>query len=292
MVDSMEISVYNTSMNTKLKISLVSDLHLDYGFQALPGGDVLLLAGDICEYRTLKRDCTLRNSQEANALDHKPGVYPAYDFFYNECAKYEQVFMVMGNHEHYHHRFDKTYEDFKALLPSNVTLLEKEYVEYRGVVFLGGTLWTNLNRGDPVTVFAVKGFMNDYKAIQNYYPARNLYHKLTPEDTGNEHKKTMEYFKQVLSEKHDQPVVVITHMAPSFMSVDEKFKNEHTTNGAYASELSEFILDHANIRAWVHGHMHDGVDYMIGSTRVMCNPRGYVPWEANNGFDPAFAFEV
>jgi len=31
---------------------------------------------------------------------------------------------------------------------------------------------------------------------------------------------------------------------------------------------------------------------MVGDTRVMCNPRGYLPWEAGNGFDPSFTFEV
>lgn len=257
-----------------MKINLVSDLHLEFAEQTLPGGDVLVLAGDICEYRSLR---TLSNVQK---------------FFDVECAKYKQVFMVLGNHEHYHHKFHKTYDDMKALLPANVTLLENETVEYNGVVFLGATLWTDLNRGDPVTAFTIKGFMNDYKIVQNYYPERGLYYKLTPEWTAEVHKKTLEYFKTVLDQNKDCPVVVITHHAPSFASVNEKFKHETTTNGGYASELGEFILDNPQIRVWCHGHMHDPVDYMIGSTRVLSNPRGYIPWEAGNGFDNNFTFEV
>ena len=46
-------------------------------------------------------------------------------------------------------------------------------------------------------------------------------------------------------------------------------------NGAYASDLSDFILDQENIKYWVHGHMHDPFDYEIGQCRVVCNPRGY-----------------
>jgi hypothetical protein len=199
--------------------------------------------------------------------------------------------MVMGNHEHYRGRFDKTYEELKSMLPDNVVLLEKECFEYEGVLFLGATLWTDLNKGDPITAYTVKGFMNDYKAIQNYYPVKGLYHKLTPEDTVVEHRKTLEYFKFILEENRDMPVVVITHMAPSFQSVNEKFKHETTTNGAYASELSEFILDHPNIRVWVHGHMHDPVDYNIGDTRILANPRGYLPYEGEE-FIPNFYFEV
>jgi hypothetical protein len=62
-------------------------------------------------------------------------------------------------------------------------------------------------------------------------------------------------------------------------------------NGGYASDLSEDILDNENIRVWVHGHMHDPVDYKIGETRVLANPRGYVPYEGDK-FLPGFYFEV
>lgn len=258
-----------------MKISLVSDLHLDINSDVvLPGGEVLILAGDICEYRSLR---------------DKPNVQK---FFEIECAKYTKVLMVLGNHEHYGHKFHKTYDDMKALLPANVTLLENETVEYNDVVFLGATLWTDLNRGDPVTAWHLKSFMNDYKVVQNYYPERGLYYKLTPEWTADVHKKTVEYFKTVLEADPDKPFVLITHHAPSFASVNEKYKNDTTTNGGFASELGEFILDHPNIRVAVHGHMHDPVDYMIGDTRVLSNPRGYIPWEGDNGFDVNFTFEV
>ena len=257
-----------------MRVNLVSDLHLEFGQQTLPGGEVLILAGDICEYRELKNN-------EMVEL-----------FFTTQCSKYDRVFMVMGNHEHYHHKFHKTYDDLKAILPTNVILLENEMVEYNGVVFLGATLWTDLNKGDPVTAFTLKGFMNDYKVVQNYYPERGLYYKLTPEWTAETHEKTKQYFKIVLDQHKDKPVVVVTHHAPSFASVNEKFKHETTTNGGYASELSEFILDNPQIKVWCHGHMHDPVDYMIGDTRIVANPRGYLPWEADNGFDPNFTFEI
>jgi hypothetical protein len=38
--------------------------------------------------------------------------------------------------------------------------------------------------------------------------------------------------------------------------------------------------------------MHDPVDYMIGDTRIISNPRGYLPFEAGNGFDVNFKFEI
>jgi hypothetical protein len=55
-------------------------------------------------------------------------------------------------------------------------------------------------------------------------------------------------------------------------------------NGGYHSDLSEFILDRPAIKLWTHGHTHEEFDYMIGDTRVVCNPRGYIGYEelANN----------
>ena len=38
--------------------------------------------------------------------------------------------------------------------------------------------------------------------------------------------------------------------------------------------------------------MHDPVDYMIGTTRVISNPRGYIPYEAGNGFNLLFDVEI
>ena len=270
-----------------MKISLVSDLHLEFGYHELPGGDVLLLAGDICEARTLRKEF-----HSTRVLPYTPGKLNSYDFFYHECAKYNKVFMVMGNHEHYHGRFDKTYLQLKEMLPANVTLLEDEIEEYNGVVFMGATLWTDLNKGDGITAFHLKSAMNDYKVVQNFYPAKALYYKLTPEHTAETHFKTKQYFRLMLAEHRDKPFVVITHHAPSFASVNEKYIRDTTMNGGYASDLSEDILDNENIQVWVHGHMHDPVDYMIGSTRVLANPRGYIPYEDRNGFDPNFTFEV
>ena len=50
-------------------------------------------------------------------------------------------------------------------------------------------------------------------------------------------------------------------------------------NGGYASNLSEFILNHPEIVLWIHGHMHLPSDYLVGTTRVVANPRGYAGHE-------------
>jgi hypothetical protein len=58
--------------------------------------------------------------------------------------------------------------------------------------------------------------------------------------------------------------------------------------------LSEFILDHPQIRLWTHGHTHHAFDYQIGDTRIVCNPRGYetASYSEDSGWDPNKIIEV
>jgi predicted phosphohydrolase len=269
-------------------INLISDLHLDIsGYQALLGGDVLIIAGDVCEAKNATKEF-----HSTKLLHMLPGSFPCADFFKFECAKYKKVFYVLGNHEHYNGKFWKTKTDLEKIMPDNVTILENQCEEYEGVLFVGATLWTDLNRGDWHTAYQLKHNMNDFHVIQNYYAENDRYGKLIPEYTAGIHFKTVEYFKTVLEQNRDKPVVVITHHAPSFASVNAKYKGDTLMNGGYASELGEFILDHPNIKYFFHGHMHDPVDYMIGSTRIVANPRGYVGHEDTSRFNPGLTFEV
>ena len=87
--------------------------------------------------------------------------------------------------------------------------------------------------------------------------------------------------------KFDQKFVVVGHHAPSRSSTHPRYKDEVIMNGGYSSSLEEFIIDHPQIKLWTHGHTHEEFDYMIGTTRVICNPRGYDNYE-----DRADRFEL
>jgi hypothetical protein len=50
-------------------------------------------------------------------------------------------------------------------------------------------------------------------------------------------------------------------------------------NGGYSSSLDEFIEQRPQIKLWTHGHTHEDFDYMVGETRIVCNPRGYIKYE-------------
>lgn len=277
-----------------LKINLVSDIHLEFGYQTLPGGDVLIIAGDLAEVRSIlrhKREWLSLTDEQRQEQRYKD-LYKCWVFFEQEIPKYQKVFYVLGNHEHYHSHLHKTWTDLITEMPDNLTVLDDHYEIYNGVLFVGSTLWTDLNRGDPNTAFTLKNFMADFKVITQYNAAKQIYHKLAPEYTAEIHLKSKKFIAETLEANPDLPAVVITHHAPSFASVNEKYKDEKLTNGGYASELSELILDHPQIKYWCHGHMHDPVEYEIGTTKVVSNPRGYVGYEDVHLFSPYYDFEI
>lgn len=272
-----------------MKISLCSDLHLDCGYQELPGGDLLILAGDICEVRDFRKEY-----HDTKLIDRKPGFYKIYDFFYHECAKYNHVIYIMGNHEHYGGKYHQTYDALKSYLPSNVKLMEDEYVIHDDVLFVCSTLWTDFNRGDPITLFDAKHHMNDYRKITTKYGSNGdneYYHKMLPEYVYRVHRQSKKFITDCVEQYRDMKKVVVTHHAPSFQSIDPMYAGLHHMNGLYASELSNIMLDYS-INYWVHGHTHTPVDYTVGTCRVISNPRGYVGYEDTSKFKPDFTFEL
>ena len=276
-----------------MKINVISDLHLDFSDLTLPGGDVLILSGDICEARHLKKDMYNKDMVllEHERKDQRPDRY--YRFFEEECSKYREVIMVMGNHEHYGFNYQKTYPHIAANLPDNIVLLENQTHTIDDVVFVGATLWTDMNNNDPLTMYHMSRSMNDYKQVTMFNEVKNVYHRLTPEKTVEDHHKSKQFIKETVENKFDQKFVVVTHHAPSKASIKPRYANDHLMNGAYSSDLSKFILENPQIKLWTHGHTHDTFDYMIGSTRVVCNPRGYKGYEERaEQFDPSIIYTV
>jgi predicted phosphodiesterase len=291
-----------------MRVNVMSDLHIDFADLELPGGDVLILSGDLCEAKSIKKDLyktpefmaahpdLVNILTEGNRPDRRIDRF--YRFLLEECSKkYRQVIYVMGNHEHYGFQYQKTYNHIKEQLPDNIHLLERETLEIDGVLFVGATLWTDMNNHDPMTMLQMKGMMNDYRQITMFNEAKSAYHKLTPERTVEDHIKTKTYFTDVLAKNraldNPLPVVMVTHHSPSKQSTHPRYKHEVTMNGAYSSDLEEFITDNPEIKFWTHGHTHEPFRYMIGQCEIVCNPRGYKGYEGRaEDFDPTIGFDI
>jgi Icc-related predicted phosphoesterase len=200
------------------------------------------------------------------------------------------VIYIAGNHEFYHGKWKRTLDILHqecAQLP-NVYFLECESKKIDDVTFIGGTLWTDMNKGDPLTLHAVRDMMNDFRIIKKEDEG---YTSLKPVDTVVRHKRMLQYIQSVIEGKNDEKFVVVGHHAPSRLSTHEQYKNDYLMNGAYSSSLEDYIIDHPQIKLWTHGHTHHPFDYVIGETRIVCNPRGYDNHE-DTGWNPNIVLEV
>lgn len=281
-----------------MRIKLVSDLHLeieDINIKNEEGCDVLILSGDIMVAADLHdhpEPATPYTPEILKILGNRQlGAQRYRDFLKRVSFQFPQVIIICGNHEFYHGKWYATIDYMRSECSkySNIHFLECDSIVIKSVMFVGGTLWTDMNKFDPLTLHHIKNAMNDYRMIRN---DRAGYIPLKPADTVYRHRETLKYFAQIIDNSPaDQPVVVVAHHAPSNSSIDLRYKPDYLTNGAYASDLSEFILDRPKIKLFCHGHTHHPFDYMIGSTRVVCNPRGYDGYE-DTGWDPNKIIEI
>lgn len=276
-----------------MKILLGSDIHLEFGYYDpvnTDNADVLILSGDILLSEPLHKQ---RFDDENKFIDEMIGGYARkYRQFLEACSdNFKEVIYVAGNHEFYGGKFVRGVQTLRDECAKfdNIHFLECDTVKIEDVLFVGGTLWTDMNKGDPLTLHTCQEAMNDYVRIVN---DEHGFTKLRAAHTASRHRKTMQYIKKVLGETAaDQKVVVVGHHAPSKLSTKPEYENDFHINGAYSSDLSEFILDHPQIKVWTHGHTHHPFDYMIGSTRILCNPRGYVNYERGSQEQEPYSFK-
>ena len=243
---------------------------------------MLILSGDICVAHSL-HDHPIDKPVPADAM--KPGrnqqaSVKYREFFHHVSQEYDHVIYVTGNHEFYHGRYPDAYSwlDEEMKNYPNIHFLDMDSVVIDDVTFVGGTLWTDMNKGDPTTMQLIEGMMNDFRIIRN---SQRNYARFSPLDTVIHHKATLAHIKKVVDTDTSKKYVVVGHHAPTPLSIHEMYKADVWMNGGYHSDLSEFILDRPQIALWTHGHTHHPFDYMMGETRIVCNPRGY------KGHDPA-----
>lgn len=237
-----------------MKIAYGSDIHNEFGFYEIENkenADVLILAGDICVVQSFYQTCC--------------------EEFFDKCAdEFEHVIYVTGNHEYYRGDIKKSFSKLKEFLSKrkNIHLLENELIDIDQYRFIGSTLWTDMNNRDPITKNEVLMGMNDFSLIS--YNSR----KFLPNDAISLHEKSIDFISNSLNDDTKYNIV-ITHHAPSQKSISHCYSDDYHMNGAYRTNLDD-IISNKNILAWIHGHTHHNVDYMIGNTRILSNQRGYI----------------
>ncbi|MCP4550022.1 MAG: phosphoesterase [bacterium] len=248
-----------------MKIQILSDLHIEFeSFEWTDvGADIVVLAGD-----------THLGEMGVN--------------WAKRSIRDRPVLYIMGNHEYYSKSFPRLVLQLKErTIGSNVQVLEQRGVTLGDIAFLGCTLWTdfNLNKQPRQDCLRATTGMADYRRIK-VSPAMT---SLTPENTIEIHKRTLAWLLDARKSCGDKKVVVVTHHGPSPLSLPINDERD-VISSAYVSDLEKVIAE-MKPELWIHGHVHEKVDYLIGDTRVVCNPRGY-PRQIDTGFDPEFCVEI
>jgi predicted phosphodiesterase len=261
-----------------MRLWIFSDLHIEFSRQwALPvptDFDVIIAAGDI----------------------HNPvrsGVR-----WLAELAGGKPVIYVPGNHEWYSigGKFNVVDESRRAselAAQLGVHWLVNSEVVIGGVRFLGSTLWTDYQLYGDVdgAMRAAERGLNDHRYI---FPDTTMM-PLNAAGARAWHMQSRHWLAEKLADPTALPTVVVTHHLPHPGSIDPKYAGS-PLNPALCSDLSA-LIEPSGAALWVHGHTHSSCDYRAGSTRVLCNPKGYGPTGTsgqieNPEFNPALVVDL
>jgi Icc-related predicted phosphoesterase len=259
-----------------MRVQIFSDLHVDVfpikPITIVPGVDLVIVAGDTCE-----------------------GALRAFEHLRRLVPMDIPIVMVMGNHEYYRRFVPDELALARSQAPNfNIRLIENDSVTLgvggnSGVRFVGATLWTDYGVFGEVKQAAVMsacaGGMNDHRLIGWQ---KKPWLRFRPQEAALLHHRSKAAITETLAAPFAGPTVLVSHHAVHWDSIHSRFRSDHLT-GAYISDLSELIETYQPT-LWVHGHVHNSSDYLVGNTRVLCNPHGY--GTENPSFDGALVVEL
>ena len=204
------------------------------------------------------------------------------------------ILYVPGNHEYY----GSDIEGARRTLADEcrrygVTLLDRHAVTIDAVRFIGATLWTDFALNGPVDEpwahYQASQIMSDFTgAIEDRSAPDGLF---TTHASARLHAEDRAFIEAQLRETQGSAItpIVITHHAPSRRCVRPWYARS-ALNSCFASDLDQLIAQYQP-PLWVHGHLHDPVDEMLGETRVIANPRGDSRVEGY-GFNPELVIDI
>jgi len=247
-----------------MKYLIYSDLHLEFGAFKPPADlnyDAVILAGDI--------------GQGTDGMEWALSTF----------RLHIPIFYVAGNHEFYGGRdFILALAALRryALNAHDAYFFEDTYIPEHNIA--GATLWTDF-RDDMGVELEVERSLNDFQGQIK----RGAYN-LSTQEVKAKHYRSKEFLRGAAQ---FSPDVIVTHHAPSYKSLNVELYGspDLPIQAAFYSHMDDVVEEIAP-KLWVHGHTHSSADYMIGETRVVCNPRGYAGYDENPDFDPALIVEI
>jgi Icc-related predicted phosphoesterase len=248
-----------------MRLLVMSDLHFEFhrdggesfcsAYRDFHDYDVAVIAGDLCDFQSI--DASVARL----------------------AGTFKQTVLVMGNHEAYgasveqaHRELERASREERATARGPVIFLERaSYLGTSGARFVGSTLWFPHDEAGK----RLEWTMNDFEQIRGL-----------DSEVDRLHRESKEWLWETLSGDD----VLVTHHLPSARSVHPKFADSNL-NRFFVGDIEELIR-RRQPKLVIHGHTHENCDYLIGETRVVCNPFGYARHALNPAFREQLVIEV
>ena len=219
-----------------------------------------------------------------------PGLVDAVAWLGLHLRPHMPVIFVPGPHDYYGTVLPiERVRARRAAAFADVHLLDGAECGITGVRFVGCTLWSDfLLLGEERRRAAMHATL--FESRWWIMTGPNLRWRLRPEAAADMHAWDLAGLERRLARPHPGPTVVVTHHAPSALSLPPSARND-AASGAIASDLSA-LIGRASPDLWVHGAVPEPVDYRLGRTRILANPRRSGTERFSGAFDPALVVEV
>jgi predicted MPP superfamily phosphohydrolase len=255
-----------------VKLQYVSDIHLEQRSKII----------NIPKISECENICLLGDIGYPNTKIYKE--------FINYCSKkWENVFLLYGNHEYYSIKNKqllsmKDIELESISLPDNVYYLDNDclylntktnrvsyFQQFKDrkdskdfIKIIGSLLWSDID-------LQVSRKINDYK---NIYVSVNPDILFTPEMCKTLFNTSKKYIIQELS-NDTTPTILLTHHGANLLTNGHYYGN--FLSSAYASDIPE-LLSFNHLIACINGHTHSSIDRYIPNTniRLLSNCYGYL----------------
>ncbi|MDF5937722.1 metallophosphoesterase family protein [Pseudomonas aeruginosa] len=187
-----------------MKIRLLSDLHHEHfdGRRQLPEveADVVVLAGDI--------------------HSHLEGLHWARETFADS-----EIVYVAGNHEFYSSEMTDLTQAMRNIARAlEIHFLENDEARIGPARFLGATLWTDFR---SMARTAMHPPMSWPQSMPDFSCIELVRWRLHPEQSIALHQASRDWLAEQLARPHDGPTLVVSHHAPSALSIRRSSSATH-----------------------------------------------------------------
>ncbi|KAF2803166.1 phosphoesterase [Mytilinidion resinicola] len=247
-------SFFTKSSSASQSFQILSDLHLEVGqqyssFSIPPSAPYLILGGDI-----------------GRLVDYNSYL----SFLAQQTAQFEEVFLVLGNHEFYELGYSTGLANARKLesepvLGGKLILLHQTRYDVPKSSFsiLGCTLWSQIPESARPRVQTA---LNHFRKIEGW----------TIDSHNAVFDTELAWLKGQVDRQHEQrKILIVTHHAPT---IEETAHPQHAGSDLSSAFASSIITDEDTTweQSDIFRHTHYTNTFKKGGIKIMSNQRGYI----------------